>query len=73
IGVPDAADKFVWEYSEEDPSPTTIFEKYTYDSMTPVHKAGLEKWYTHLRNVFGAEWRIPEQLPVLTVGEAEFL
>ncbi|KAH9311708.1 hypothetical protein KI387_026743, partial [Taxus chinensis] len=53
IRVLDAADKFVWEYPEEDPSPVKRFEKYTCDSMTPVHKAHLEKWYTRLRNAFG--------------------
>ncbi|KAH9294686.1 hypothetical protein KI387_038274, partial [Taxus chinensis] len=72
IRVPDTLDKFVWEYLAEDPSPMKRFEKYAYDTMTTPHKVQLEKWYTHLRNAFGAEWRIPEKLPVATEGEAEF-
>ncbi|KAH9315509.1 hypothetical protein KI387_024136, partial [Taxus chinensis] len=72
IGVPDASDKFVWEYPAEDPSPTERFQKYTCESMTGVHKVHLDKWYTCLRNAFGAEWWIPEQLPAVTEGEAEF-
>ncbi|KAH9312941.1 hypothetical protein KI387_027976, partial [Taxus chinensis] len=73
IGVPDASDKFMWEYPAEDPSPAKRFEKYACDTMTTVHKARLEKWYTCLRNAFGAEWRIPKQLPAATRGEVEFV
>ncbi|KAH9292491.1 hypothetical protein KI387_042326, partial [Taxus chinensis] len=72
VGVSDAPDKFVWEYPAKDPSPAKRFEKYACDTMTAPHKARLKKWYTHLRNAFGAEWRIPEQLPAATQGEAEF-
>ncbi|KAH9326632.1 hypothetical protein KI387_006810, partial [Taxus chinensis] len=70
IKVPDASDKFVWKYLAEDPSPAKKFEKYTCDTMTTIHKACLEKWYTRLKNVFEVEWRIPKQLPTATSGEA---
>ncbi|KAH9313821.1 hypothetical protein KI387_022448, partial [Taxus chinensis] len=33
VGVPDASNKFVWEYLDEDPSPTERFQKYTCESM----------------------------------------
>ncbi|KAH9295106.1 hypothetical protein KI387_038694, partial [Taxus chinensis] len=43
IGVPDGPEEFVWEYPDEDPSPTKRFEKYTCDTMMATHKAAPEK------------------------------
>ncbi|KAH9294897.1 hypothetical protein KI387_038485, partial [Taxus chinensis] len=51
--VIDAENMFIWEYPKEDPSPAKRFQNKTCDSMKAIHKAHLEKWYTHLRNAFG--------------------